>query len=59
LKSLFDGTYETDAEQHDNRAEFAGGTLRGMATAGAGVQIRLSKNYHYKLKIKLLFQVMT
>jgi len=55
LKSLFDGTYETDAEQHDNRAEFAGGTLRGMATAGAGVQIRLSKKLSLQIEDKVTF----
>lgn len=43
LKALFDGTYETEAEKHDNRNVMGNGTLRAVANAGGGVQFRLSK----------------
>ncbi len=55
LKSMFDGKYETEAERHGDRSKLAGGTLRGMATAGAGVQVRLSKMLSLQIEDKATF----
>lgn len=52
LKALFDGEYETDAEEHDNRSKLAGGTLRGSATVGLGAQIRLSQKLSLQIEDK-------
>lgn len=55
LKDMFDGEYESEGESHTNRGELAGGTLRGMATAGAGIQIRLSKKLSLQIEDKVTF----
>jgi hypothetical protein len=55
LQSLFDGNYETDGEGHDNRGKLGNGTLRGMATVGAGAQIRLSKMLSLQIEDKVTF----
>ncbi len=50
---IFDGTYESDGEAHNNRGKLAGGTLRGMFTVGAGAQIRLSKMLSLQIEDKI------
>jgi len=53
LRDLFDGDYETEGENHGDRGEIAGGTLRGVATVGAGFQVRLSKRLSLQVEDKV------
>jgi len=53
LKSMYDGTYETDAEAAGNRGKLAGGTLRGMYTFGLGGQVRLSQKLSLQIEDKI------
>jgi len=53
LKGLFDGTYETPAEAHDNRGEFMNGTLRAIGNFGAGAQFKLSKVVSLSIEDKI------
>ncbi len=56
LKDLFDGTYETEAEKHNNRNTWnKNGTLRAAATVGAGAQIRLGKKLSLQIEDKVTF----
>ncbi len=53
IQNLLDGEYETEAERHDNRAKSGKGTLRPVATMGAGVQFRLSKKLTLQVEDKV------
>lgn len=55
LKELFDGEYETEAEEHNNRSKLGGGTMRGSATVGIGAQIRLSSKLSLQIEDKASF----
>ncbi|MBL7764938.1 MAG: OmpA family protein [Chitinophagaceae bacterium] len=54
LKSLWDNTYETQAEYHVNRGSFASSTntFRFCGTIGFGVQIKLSKMLSLQIEDK-------
>lgn len=56
LKAMFDKSYETEAERHDNRNTWNKvGTLRAIATVGGGAQIRLGKKLSLQIEDKVTF----
>lgn len=53
LKALFDGTYETRAERHDNRPWLGDErTYRTILTAGLGIQFKLGKRVSLAIEDK-------
>ncbi len=54
--NIFDGTFETDAERHDNRwFNSKGYTFRPVANVGMGVQFRLGKRFSLGIEDKVTF----
>ncbi|MEZ5047547.1 MAG: hypothetical protein R2831_11200 [Chitinophagaceae bacterium] len=53
LKAIFDGTYETPAERHDNRPWFGKDrTYRTILTAGLGIQFKLGRRVALSIEDK-------
>lgn len=53
LKNLFDGTYESAAERHDNRPWFGKErTYRTILTAGLGIQFKLGRKVSLSIEDK-------
>lgn len=55
LKSLFDGTYESNAESNSNKKSSSSSTMRGLVTAGAGIQFRLGKALSLQLEDRIIY----
>jgi hypothetical protein len=54
LLKMFDGEYETKAEEHNNRGKaFNGSTVRPIWNLGLGVQFRLNKRITLQLENKM------
>ncbi len=54
LKTLFDGNYESDAETYAGK-KTGSNSLRASATAGVGVQFRLSKLITLQLEDRIIY----
>ena len=53
LKALFDGTYESEAERHDNRPWFGKDrTYRTILTVGLGIQFKLGRRVSLSIEDK-------
>jgi hypothetical protein len=57
LRNMFDGTYETPAERHDNRNYNSNSqkTYRPIATTALGVQFRLGRRFTLGIEDKVTF----
>ncbi len=55
LKDLFDGTYETAGERHNNRGWYNDFTFRPTLNAGLGVSFRLGKKVSLNIEDKIIF----
>jgi OmpA-OmpF porin, OOP family len=53
LLKMFDGDYETKAEEHPNRGKWNGATVRPIFNIGLGIQRRLSKRVTLQLEDKM------
>ena len=55
LKTLFDGTYESNAEANADRKGAATNTLKGNVTVGGGIQFRLSKMLSLQVEDRIIY----